>query len=538
MPSTLLSPTGDYQGETLHQTQDEAARRHYNFPVVHRAVMPASFPSQDPCRDRTPQAQHRRDQPIPVQRPRYSAEQLLDLQGGYRGILRSAETMQSAPPAAQEDPAVQILLRRSRHLQEVMHLVQQQVRINTEQIQAVARREQQQQHRLEHRRSQRRRALQRASRLYYRVSFRRESGSSRGTQQHNPLPHLNQQTTFRHDSVIGRESHRSDELFTPEQMARIARRQRRDELFTPEQMARIARRQSHDPLRRSRSPNPGPAPSTYRRHSPILPHQARQSLVGHRSQEQQSYRAQRPLDHHHPLGASWPRDPYRPQSSSVPSSPPLWIRRHQPRPAARQGFRSPDTNRSDASSYHAEDDIEQMRHSWPQASVPARSRAELGPSPRHGVPLAPRPEPDMWYVANSLELARQRDASRREPPPPPSPAHAMLYSALPAEEGPSSRVDSAVATEQEPASRGDGSPASPFLIALSSEEASPLSPVHRMLYPEVESPDGEPLLSEVGVQWGEVRWNADRERTSVSSRVRSPLHGSWDVDLEEGEIRE
>ena len=177
-----------------------------------------------------------------------------------------------------------------------------------------------------------------------------------------------------------------------------------------------------------------------------------------------------------------------------------------------------------------------MRHSWPQAQ--ARSRAK--PNRNHGVPLAPRPEPDAWYMADSLlESARQRAASRREPPPPPSSVHTTLYPALAVEEPRASPVDSAVVTEQGPAFRGDASPAGPDLIALSSEEASAPSPVHGMLYPGVASSSGEPLLSEVGAQWGEVRWTADGERMSVPSSARSPLHGRWDDDdLEEGEIRE
>ena len=455
--------------------QDVAAQRHDNIPVVHRAEMPDSFSSSDPCRDRIPHQQQHTLQPIPVQRPRYSAEQLLDLQGEYRGILRSAENMQSAPPAAQQTPAVRTLLQRSRHLQEVMRLVQEQVRINAEQIQELARHEQ---HRLEQRRLHQRRMARRADRLYYQPPARRRSSSSHGTQQHNPLPHLNQPTTFRHDSAIGRESRRSVEL------------------FTPEQMARIARRQSHGPLRRSASPEFYPRP--HRRRSPDLIH------AGRLSREQESYRARRPVEHHHPLSASLPQERHHPQVSSRPSSPPLWICRHQPRPAARQGFRSPDPHMSDSSNDHAEEDVEQMRHSWPQ--TPRRNS-------RYGVPLAPRPE---LYV----EVARR--ALRREPPPPPSPVHATLYPALSVEETPPSAVNATLYGEQEPVSREDAPPPSPFLIELSSDDSES---------------HGMPLLSEVGVQWRDPQWDAPREAIVSSSSGRSPMDERWD-DLEEGEILE
>jgi len=495
-------------GSMTFRTQDEAAPQYDNDPVVYRAEIPDSLPPLQGYPDST-HPQHQFQQPIPAQRPRYSAERLLDLQEDYRGILRSAENMQSAPPAAQGDPAVQRLLQRSRHLHEVMQLVQEQMRTNTEHIQAIVRREQ---HRLQQRRLHQRRMARRADRLYYRPPSRRESDSSQGTQQHNPMPHLNQPTIFRHDSATGGDSRRVDSA--------IGRDSRRSiELFTPEQIARIARRQNHGYLRRSASPEFYPRP--VRRRSPDLFH------AGRLSREQESYRTRRPLQHHHPLSASWPRDRYRPQSSSAPSSPPLWIRRHQPRPAARQGFRSPDIRMSDASSDHAEDEIEQMRHSWPQ--MPARSTREASHSHGYGVPLSHHPEPAMIHVANHVEEARA--AQRREPPPPPSPAHATLYPALSVEQTPPSVVNATLYgepeplyEEPEPLSREDAPPPSPFLMQLSSDD-------------DGES-HGMPLLSELGVQWEEMRWNAPREAVSSSLSGRSPMHESWDDDLEEGEIRE
>jgi len=132
----------------------------------------------------------------------------------------------------------------------------------------------------------------------------------------------------------------------------------------------------------------------------------------------------------------------------------------------------------------------------------------------------------MFNVANDVEEARA--ALRREPPPPPSPAHATLYPALSVEQTPPSVVNATLygEREQEPVSRDreDAPPPSPFLMQLSSDD-------------DGES-HGMPLLSELGVQWEEMRWNAPREAVSSSLSGRSPMHESWDDDLEEGEIRE
>ena len=160
---------------------------------------------------------------------------------------------------------------------------------------------------------------------------------------------------------------------------------------------------------------------------------------------------------------------------------------------------------SDSSADNAEEDIEQMRHSWPQ--TPRRRNL------RYGVPLVPRPE---LYV----EVARR--ALRREPPPPPNPVHATLYPALSVEEPPASVLNDTLHGEQEPVSREDAPPPSPFLIALSSDDSES---------------HGISLLSEVGVQWLEPQWDAPREAIVSSSSGRSPMDERWD-DLEEGEIRE
>jgi hypothetical protein len=458
MPSNLIHESMTFGA------QDEITPRYDNGPVVYRADVPDSFPPLQRCPGSTP--------PQPLPRPRYSAEQLVGLQEDYEEILSSAEHMQAAPSAAQQNPAVQALLQRSRHLEDVARLVQEQVRTNTEQRQEMARHEQELLHRLERRRSQQRRALRRASHLSQRTSSRRGSGSSQGTLSDNPLPHLNQPTSFRRDSVICRESRRSVEL------------------FTPEQIARISRRQSHSLLRGPASPEGFPRLRPRSRNVSMVA-EAQQRLINQRPRDQESYRAQRPNDHHQPLSASWPRDRFTQRSRSRSSTISPWIRRHQPRPAARQGFRSPETHHSDLSSDHAGDDIEQMRHSWPQ--TPARPRH----APRDGIPLAPRPEPATLH---------------REQPAPPSPVHAELYPALSVEEQLPSPEDSGVYTEQGPAFGAD---------------ASPPSPVHGIMYPESLSPappsndtHTQSLLSELGVQWRETRWDAGTERSSASSNWR------------------